>query len=202
MLIGTNKIECLNCDKAMDIRIVEESSDKLAEYEKVSIAFLVESQFHVELIQGGLGIKLIEESVNPYVKDYDVYGKPSEWTQWDISSWGILSAFVGDERVGGAAVAWNTPEIVMLEGRKDLACLWDLRVHPDYRNKGVGHRLFTHAVEWARERGCSLFKVETQNINVAACRFYTRQGCELGAINRYAYHETLNETQLLWYLNI
>lgn len=187
----------------MDIEIIEKSPEKLTEYETVSIAFLVKTQFRVELIQGGLGgVKFIEESVNPYIKDYDEYGRPSDWVQWDISSWGILSAFVGDERVGGAAVAWNTPEITMLEGRKDLACLWDLRVHPDYRNRGVGHKLFIRAVSWAKERGCCLLKVETQNINVAACRFYARQGCELGAINRYAYPETLNETQLLWYLNI
>lgn len=187
----------------MNIEIIEETPERLKEYETVSIAFLVETQFRIELIQDGLGgIKFLEEPVSPFIKDYDEYGKPLEWTQWDISSWGILSAFVGDERVGGAAVAWNASEIVMLEGRKDLACLWDLRVHPDYRNKGVGHRLFTYAVEWVRERGCCLLKVETQNINVAACRFYARQGCELGAINRYAYHETLNETQLLWYLNI
>ena len=90
----------------------------------------------------------------------------------------------------------------MLEGREDLACLWDLRVHPDYRGKGVGHLLFSQAVEWARQKHCLRLKVETQNINVPACRFYARHGCELRGINRYAYGEALDETQLLWYLDL
>jgi GNAT superfamily N-acetyltransferase len=34
----------------------------------------------------------------------------------------------------------------MLEGRDDLAVLWALRVHPDYRSEGVGHQLFKAAV--------------------------------------------------------
>jgi len=90
----------------------------------------------------------------------------------------------------------------MLEGRADLACLWDLRVHPDYRGKGVGHQLYNRAIAWARERQCRQLKVETQNINVPACRFYARQGCELGGINRYAYGAVLDEIQLLWYQDV
>ena len=58
-------------------------------------------------------------------------------------------------------------------------------VRPDHRRRGVASKLFGAAVEWARERGCKQFKVETQNINVGACRFYQKQGCKLGAINLY-----------------
>ncbi|HEX8475279.1 MAG TPA: GNAT family N-acetyltransferase [Pyrinomonadaceae bacterium] len=190
----------------MAVEIIEESSAALPEYESVPIAFRVASRFLVVPIDGGLGgLSLVEEMVAPYVKDYDANEseRPSRWPQrWDVSHWGILSAFVGAERVGGAAVAWQTPELCMLEGREDLACLWDLRVHPDHRQRSVGHQLFTRALEWSRERRCRRFKVETQNINVPACRFYARQGCELGAINRHAYPEALNEIQLLWYRDV
>jgi hypothetical protein len=58
----------------------------------------------------------------------------------------------------------------MLNGRNDLAVLWDVRVHPEYRGRGVGHRLFTAAAEWARTRDCRVLKIETQNINAPACR--------------------------------
>jgi hypothetical protein len=34
---------------------------------------------------------------------------------------------------------------------------------------------------------------------LAACQFYARQGCTLGAIHRFAYPELPEETQLLWY---
>jgi GNAT superfamily N-acetyltransferase len=190
----------------MTFKIIEETSDVLSEYEKVPISFSVESCFRVELLQNGLGgIKLIEEPVTPYLKNYDADEnyRPSSWLKrFDIANWGILSAFDGKRRVGGAAIAWNTPEVNMLEGWRDLACLWDLRVHPDYRQKGVGHQLFARTLRWSKERKCRRLMVETQNINVPACRFYARQGCELGAINRYGYDESLNEIQLLWYRNV
>ncbi len=192
------------CDVA--IEIIEEPVSALAEYEKVPIAFRVRSRFSVVAIQNGLGgLKLIEETVVPYVKDYDAHEseRPSQWhKRFDISRWGILSAFDGASRVGGAALAWKTPEVDMLEGREDLVCLWDLRVRPDWRGKGVGHHLFNNAVAWARKRRCNRLKVETQNINVPACLFYARQGCELRGINRYAYDEALDEIQLLWYRDL
>jgi hypothetical protein len=45
-------------------------------------------------------------------------------------------------------------------------------------------------------------EVETQNINVPACRFYARMGCRLGAVDRQAYPEFPNEVQLLFYKRI
>lgn len=191
----------------MEIKIVEETPEVLREYEKVSIAFLVVTYFRIEISDKGLGgIRFVEEAVEkPFIKDYDVYQdeRPTRWSEkFDLSNWGILSAFVGNKRVGGAAIAWKTPEVLMLEGRDDLACLWDLRVSADYRGKRVGSALFKNALAWAKERNCRLFKVETQNINVPACRFYASQGCELGSINRYVYPETMNEVQLVWYRNV
>ena len=114
----------------------------------------------------------------------------------DIGHWGVFSAFDGRARVGGAVVAWKTPGAHMLEGRDDLAVLWDIRVHAEYRRQGVGSRLFRRAVDWAREKGCVSLKIETQNINVPACRFYASQGCKLGAIYPRAYPELPEEVQL------
>lgn len=191
----------------MQIRIIEESPEFLAEYEKVSIAFRVETFFRVELLNNGLGgIKLFEEKFEKhFIKDYDAFDeeKPSNWAKWfDLSNWGILSAFDCEKRIGGAAIVWKSPEVFMLEGRNDLACLWDLRVAPVYRSKGVGKLLFNSALNWSKTRKCRLLKVEMQNVNVPACRFYVRQGCHLGAVNFHAYPETMNEIQLVWYKNL
>ena len=41
--------------------------------------------------------------------------------------------------------------------------------------------------------------METQNVNVPACRLYARLGCVLGAIHRHAYPSLPDEVQLLWY---
>lgn len=189
----------------MQIEISEEQAVILPEYAKISIAFEVKSVFRVELIERGLGgVKLTEETLEkPYFKGYDEHENPFDWSRlFDLSNWGFLAAFDGKSRVGGAVVAWKTSGINMLEGRDDLACLWDLRVAPEYRGKGVGKRLFDYALNWARARNCRLFKVETQNINVPACRFYASQGCHLGAFNLHAYPEEMNEVQLVWYRNL
>ncbi len=121
----------------------------------------------------------------------------------DTTHWGVLSAFDNAQRIGGAVVAWKTPGILyMLENRDDQAALWDIRIHPDHRGQGVGTLLFSGAADWARDKGCRLLKIETQNNNVSACRFYERQGCNLGAINRYAYPDLPEEIQLLWCLEL
>ncbi|MHB1533495.1 MAG: GNAT family N-acetyltransferase [Acidimicrobiales bacterium] len=113
-----------------------------------------------------------------------------------------MAAYDGDRRVGGAVIAFQSAEVWLLEGRADLAALWDLRVLPEIRNRGVGSQLF-HAVEaWARARGCRQLMIETQNINVPASRFYRRMSCTLGGINRFAYPARPHETQLLWFKDL
>jgi GNAT superfamily N-acetyltransferase len=90
----------------------------------------------------------------------------------------------------------------MFEGRSDLAVLWDIRVAPSTRRCGVGAALFEAAEAWASAKGCRQLKVETQNVNVAACRFYARRGCELRATHGGAYSELPDEIQLLWYKDL
>ena len=119
-----------------------------------------------------------------------------------MSSWLLLAAIDRGERIGGAAVARNTPGANMLEGRTDLAVLWDIRVHPDRRQEGAGSLLFRRAVEWARAKGSHYLKIETQNINVRACRFYASQGCHLRAIHHGVNDDVPDEVQLLWYLRL
>ena len=99
--------------------------------------------------------------------------------QFDVSKWGLIVARSGGVTVGGAVVAWQTGGVHMLEGRDDLAALWDIRVHPGHQRVGIGRRLFAAAEEWARTRRCEILKVETQDVNVRACRFYAGQGCTL-----------------------
>jgi hypothetical protein len=48
-------------------------------------------------------------------------------------------------------------------------------------------------------RGCAELKVETQNVNVPACRFYAALGCELRVVLEDAYSDCPGEAQFLWY---
>ena len=188
-----------------DVAILEGSTADLEAYERVPIAYLVTSRLRVEPIDGGLGgLALIEERVEePYVRDFDAQEKPTDWPQrWDISHWGVLGAFRGGTRVGGAVTSWRTQEVRMLEGRSDLAVLWDIRVAPALRGQGIGSKLFSRTMDWARKRGCSVLKVEAQTINVGACRFYASQGCTLRTIRAGAYPDAPDEVQLLWYRDL
>ena len=69
---------------------------------------------------------------------------------------------------------------------------------PAARGRGVGSALFRAAAAWARGRGCWQLGVETQNVNVAACRLYARQGCMLASVDRFAYPGLPGEIRLLW----
>ncbi len=202
----------------MKVIIEEVIPARLAEYASIPMTLEVRSILAVEDVEKGLGgLRLREEKVEkPYVKDYDSYEDlysneaegcgPESWAvQFDISNWGLFIAFDGESPVGAAAVAWNTAGVNMLEGRTDIAVLWDIRVHPRSKGQGVGAALFDHAVRWARTRGCKLLKIETQNVNVPACRFYIKLGCHLGQINRYGYYghpQVSNEVMLIWYLDL
>ncbi|HEY0020443.1 MAG TPA: GNAT family N-acetyltransferase [Longimicrobium sp.] len=191
----------------MDVQVREEPIAGLGQYARVPIAFEVREVLDLVVRDGGLGgFALVERPLDvPWMKNYDDYAgeRPSRWAiRFDVSRWGLLTAHAEGRPVGGAVVAFNTPGVDMLEGRRDLAVLWDLRVAPEMRGRGVGAALFGAAEAWAVARECRQLKVETQNINVPACRFYARQGCVLGVINRFAYPTLPDEVQLLWYKDL
>ncbi len=188
----------------MALHIKEEDPSRLAEYASIPISFIVNRVLEVEPLEDGLsGFKFTnQKAAPPYVKDYDQMPNegPMIWAKrWNISNWGIFAAYLDGERVGGAVVAWNTPNVYWLEGDVGIAALWDIRVHPDHQGNGIGTKLFESACAWAKQKDCRLLKIETQNINVPACRFYMRQGCTLGGINRFAYADLPDEVQMIWY---
>lgn len=197
----------------MPVEINRIDLDLLAVYAAIPISFKVESILRVDAVDGGLGgLALVEEKADPpYVKYYgqdsgDESDSPIAWPkQFDVSQWGIFLAYDGPRPVGGAAVAIDTPGLNLLEDRHDLAVLWDIRVCADVRGRGIGAALLRHAAGWAKQQGCTQLKIETQNVNVPACRFYARQGCTLGAIHRYGYAAcppVAHEAMLLWYLGL
>jgi len=191
----------------MPIAISTESPAALPNYATISIAYEVVEVLDVETpaARGAAPVLTARRLASPVVKDYDAEpgNSPLDWPKrFDVSTWGFLAAQESGRRVGGAVVVLRSPEIAMLENRDDLALLWDIRVAPAARGRGVGPALLGAAERWARQRGARMLKVETQNTNAPACLFYAKRGFELRTVNRDAYPSLPDEIQLIWYKDL
>ncbi|WP_316569506.1 GNAT family N-acetyltransferase [Neobacillus sp. YIM B06451] len=177
------------------------------EYDRIAMLVHVKSIFSLEKIENGLGGILLKETpVKEYIKDLGAYEKPTQYpNEFDITNWVFFMAFHNERPVGAATVASKTKGIHMLDAREDLAVLWDIRVDDPYKQQGVGTQLFNMAVEWSKLKGFTQMKIECQNNNVPACKFYQKHGAVLGKIDEYAYihdPQVKDEVQLIWYLNL
>lgn len=191
------------------ISIEQVSSDRFKVYASISPEFTVTSVLECEPGASGVsGIALRERPVTQPYRKYP-YEKDEcfpDWTRrYDITGWGVFLATDGGRPVGGAVVAPVLPDMSASQYGKDVAVLWDIRVGPADRGKGVGTALLKACVGWARDRGHRFLSIETQNNNVPACRFYARMGCELATIRRFGYAhcpEFAHEAMLIWQLRI
>jgi ribosomal protein S18 acetylase RimI-like enzyme len=184
----------------IEVDVSEEPLAELGGYATITIAFEVRRVLDVSGPAGAW--TLTERAIeHPYIKDYDAVEaeRPTSWARrFDISHWVMLVGRHEDQPIGVAVVAMDTPGVDMLEGRKDIAALWDIRVAPAHRGRRVGSALFDAAAESATARGCRILKVETQNTNVTACRLYESRGCSLQKVEPGAYTEFPDEIQLIW----
>ena len=137
-----------NCSEISAVS-AEERITSLAEYGEVPIRFEVRSLFDVKG-HDPASAELVERLVeNPWVKDYDkIKGEgPTRWARrWDVSRWGMLTAYKSERRIGGCVLAYHADGLNQMEGREDVVAMWDLRVHPTCRGQGVGRMLFEAAV--------------------------------------------------------
>src|SRR5579883_2297983 len=113
------------------LRLSVEPFTSIEEYIRVPIGFTVERVLDVsagiESINGGTFSEHALEYL--YEKNYDLIYPPLNWSKtFDVTNWGMIIARDDDRIVGGAIVAFKCDACNMLEGRDDLAVLWDIRV--------------------------------------------------------------------------
>lgn len=177
------------------------------QYDRIPMRVQVTHELQLIRPDHGLGGILLQEvPVHPYIKDLSRYEIASDYEkEFDISNWKFFMAFDGKAPVGAITLAARTANVRMLDGRDDLCVLWDIRVHDDYKRRGIGKELFARGVRWAAGEGFRQIKIECQNNNIPACKFYRDQGAVLSAINEYAYYgdpKIRGEVQLIWYLDL
>jgi GNAT superfamily N-acetyltransferase len=189
----------------MIVDVEEEREPVLSEYARVPIAYMVREVADVIEASSGRGrFELRPRTLeHAYMKDYDDDGGPEAWaSRFDLSHWRFFAARVAGERVGAAVVVFRPPDVDMLRGRQDVALLWDIRVAPAVRGRGVGAALVAAVEAWSEAHGAQWLDVETQNVNVPACRFYERMGFVLREVHPHAYRDLPDEVQLLWYKRV
>jgi ribosomal protein S18 acetylase RimI-like enzyme len=179
------------------------------QYDLIPMRVHVSSYYKIDKINRGLGgFNLVETTIEPYLKDFCTGEDETviRWErQWDISNWAFFMAFDGEKPIGAATIVSRTKGMNMLSNRDDLAVLWDIRVDDAYKQQKVGQTLFDMAANWCRSQGFVQMKIESQNNNVPACKFYHKQGATLSVIDEYAYYnepEYRHETQFIWLLNL
>ncbi|MET3287536.1 UNVERIFIED_CONTAM: streptothricin acetyltransferase [Brevibacillus sp. OAP136] len=174
----------------MNISIKELEPDYLQEWFHTEGSFVVTSKLVLSV--NGRQISYTVQEVPAYQKCYTD-------EQVDYSSYInnpdqiIYVAFCGDQAVGHILVKrnWNR-----------YACVEEIKVDQTARRTGVGRMLMDRAKKWAHEGGMPGIMLETQNNNVAACRFYERCGFVLGGFDFQVYQgidSQTDEIALYWY---
>ncbi|HFJ9285858.1 TPA: streptothricin N-acetyltransferase SatA [Bacillus toyonensis] len=94
--------------------------------------------------------------------------------------------------------------IVLKKNWNNYAYIEDITVDKKYRTLGVGKRLVAQAKKWAKEGNMPGIMLETQNNNVAACKFYEKCGFVIGGFDFLVYtglDKTSDEVAIYWYLH-
>lgn len=127
----------------------------------------------------------------PYIKSYDLevikldhYISSSDRT--------ILYAINKDCVIGQIAIRKNWNKFCYID---------DLAVKASERHKGIASSLIDHAQDWAQKNNLKGFMLETQDVNLAACRLYIKKGFVLGSLDTMLYNnfDSKGERALIWY---
>ncbi len=193
------------------ITIEELGADRFPEYGAVPKWFEVPTMFRVDAVEGCCGVSGWWRSpwqsgssgtTTITTRTIRSVGPATSTSTVGVSLWrvkgGDLSERPQSHRLP-RSIPWNGSQ------REDLAVLWDICVRPEHRRRGIGFRLFRPALYWAWATRCGQMDLETDSGNVAACRFYAGQGCELGAIHRFGYigvSDVARYARLLRYIDL
>lgn len=94
-------------------------------------------------------------------------------------------------------------QVILTKSWNGYGYIDDIRVGSDHKGMGIGKALIQAAETWAMTKGLRGMMLETQDINGPACRFYLRQGYQVGSVDLHKYKllsgDVTKEIAILFY---
>jgi len=115
-----------------------------------------------------------------------------DWKQYiEHDSRILFLAIDADECVG---------QIRLVKDWNRFAYIENIAVRQTHRKRGIGQLLLETAEQWAKEKRLIGLSLEAQNDNLIACRFYRKEGFQLGGVDSIKqYANPQIELTLYWY---
>ena len=119
----------------------------------------------------------LEALPQPYTRDFrsGLTAEDMQRYQGLLAQGLSLGAYAAGQLAGvaiGGAEEWN-----------GTLWIWEFHVAPTFQGRGIGRSLMDRLADLARPAGLRTLRVETQNTNVPAIRFYRRVGFRMEAVD-------------------
>lgn len=168
-------------------------------------------------------VKMTHQNMKDYSKSHDsfeVFGRivpKYENDQWTYTEELFSKSYVkqyDDEEIDSSYVEDQNKAVFLFYkeeeciGRIRLRKYWNgfayidyIGVIPKYRQLGAGTALLSAAAEWAKQNNFIGLMLESQDVNVSACRFYAKNHFVIGGVDNmlYANFQTAKEKAIFWY---
>lgn len=175
----------------MEISIREMDRDNLHNASKCDADFTVDSKLVLRAEDGVIHYSVV--SVAPYRKQYIFEAK--DYSTYIFNPDKIVYFAYADGHLAG--------QINITKHWNAYAWIDDFAVDARFRRRGIGRAMMQKAVDWAKEKNLPGIMLETQDINVPACRFYEKFGFALRGFDTHLYKgltPSTDEIALYWYL--
>ncbi|MED1135826.1 streptothricin N-acetyltransferase SatA [Bacillus paranthracis] len=181
----------------MSLLIRELETNDLDNFPEIDDSFIVNARLMLSLSKVNRHIEYTVEDVPSYEKSY-LQNDNEELAYNDYinkQNQVIYIALLHNQIIGF---------IVLKKNWNHYAYIEDITVDKKYRTLGVGKRLVVQAKQWAKEGNMSGIMLETQNNNIAACKFYEKCGFVIGGFDFLIYKGldmTNDEVAMYWYFH-
>lgn len=142
-----------------------------------------------------IAVRKMEMTDVPEVMKIDSLSFPAPWTreiyEQELTKNDYAHYFVmtkGDEIIGYVGM-W----LVF-----DDAQITNIAVHPQYRGKSIGEKLFGFALSFAFQRGAQKLSLEVRPSNYVAKSMYKKFGLQKGGIRKNYYPDNGEDAIVMW----